>query len=396
MAKTLINLLSQSENFNLNLKVIQIISIISHSVVYKFFSMDFPRRFSAFPRSISASITGKGNIDTNYGEHNYIKQINQYKILMQIGEGGFSKVFLAIDTTTQQFYAMKRIHIKKLSKTAIGVAQLNREILTMRKLHHQNIVSLREVIHVKSSGVVYIIEDYADCGNLASIIKSGVKFTPDQIRFIFKQIAQGISYLHQNRIVHQDIKPQNILMKHDGSILISDFGIGHTFQSSARVVGTPAFQSPELIDKCSNDEEISPGSEDIWSLGVTLYNLSFDSFPYSGLTVFEIVRSIMSTKLEMPEGCDPVLWDIIMKMLVVDHQARYTIQQVLDHEYVRDCPTVEIKIQPFIIPPNPQDLPIKIVKGEVCDESYSFDSTKGRLNQSHEFQAPFRLEKNEA
>ena len=308
----------------------------------------FPK--SSFPRSSSGSITGKGNIDTTYGEHNYIKQINHYKLLIQIGEGSFSKVFLALDTITSQLYATKRIHIKKLSKTAIGVAQLNREILTMRKLNHPNIVSLHEVIHVKDSGVVYIIEDYADCGNLASLVKSGVDFNPDQIRYIFKQVVEGVCYLHENGIVHQDLKPQNILLKHNGNVLISDFGIGHSFQSSARVVGTPAFQAPELIDKCSNEEEIKPGSEDIWSLGITLYNLNFQKFPYNGNNVFEIVRSIMSSQLEMPEGCNPVLWDLITKMLEVNPQSRYTIHQVIEHEYVKECPPVEIKLSPFDVP----------------------------------------------
>lgn len=349
--------------------------------------------FPRIPRSFSSSITGKVNIDTTYGEHNYIKQINQYKLLMQIGEGSYSKVFLAMDTETSQFYATKRIHIKKLSKTAIGVSQLNREIITMRKLHHPNIVSLHEVIHVKDSGVVYIIEDYADCGNLASIVKSGVCFDQKQIRYLFKQIAEGVCYLHEKGIVHQDIKPQNILLNHDGKVLISDFGIGHSFQSSARVVGTPAFQAPELIDKGANDEEIRPGSEDIWSLGITLYNLSFQKFPFSGNNVFEIVRSIMSSQLEMPEGCNPVLWDLITKMLDVNSQTRYNIHQVIEHEYVKECDPVEIKITPFVIPSANSDLPIKAVHGIVCDESYSFDVTNRVLRKkSYDFTAPFKLD----
>ena len=349
------------------------------------------RRSSYIPRSLSASITGKENISTTYGEHNYIKQINQYKLIMQIGEGSYSKVFLAFDTSTSQFYATKRLHIKKLSKTAIGVSQLNREILMMRRLHHPNIVSLKEVIHVKESGVVYIIEDYADCGNLAALIKGGVKFNNDEIRYIFKQIVMGVCYLHENGIVHQDLKPQNILLKHDGTALISDFGIGHTFQSSAKVVGTPAFQAPELIDKCSADDEVLPGSEDIWSLGITLYNLSFASFPYSGQNVFEIIRSIMSTELKKPENCDPVLWDLIEQMLDVDCKTRLNIHQVLEHEYVSKAEKVNMRIAPFVVPPKNKDLPIKAVQGIVCDENYVFDVSERQLRaRRHEFSAPFQ------
>ena len=143
-------------------------------------------------RSISLDnclFTHSVTIYTTYGEHNYVKKINQYKLLTEIGKGSYSKVFLAINTDTSELYAAKRIRIRQLAKTAIGVSLLQREIGMMNKLHHKNIVSLHEVIFVKQNQSVYLIMDYADCGNLTKH-----QFNPNEIRYIFSQIVEGVSY----------------------------------------------------------------------------------------------------------------------------------------------------------------------------------------------------------
>ena len=108
---------------------------------------------------------------------------------------------------------MKRIHLKELSRTSSGISQLEREIDTMRMLKHKNIIQLKEVIHVPERSVAYLVIDHADCGNISSILENDISFEPDQIRAVFKQVAEGLGFLHENGIVHQDIKPANILLK---------------------------------------------------------------------------------------------------------------------------------------------------------------------------------------
>lgn len=326
-------------------------------------------------RSISFDagfFTHNTTIDTTYGEHNYIKKINQYKLLSEIGKGSYSKVFLALNIDNNKYYAVKRIRIRQLAKTTIGVSLLQREIGLMNKLHHPNIIKLHEVIHVKENQSVYLVMDYADCGCLSEKIYQNL--SSEEIRTVFKQIVEGVAYLHQNGIVHQDIKPQNILMKSNGTPLISDFGIGHSFQSCARVVGTPAYQAPEVIDKCAGDPESDPGKEDIWSLGVTLYVLNFGQLPYKGESVFEIVRSIVTTELVPFENCDPILWDLITHMLQPEFQDRYNIKQVLAHPYVSEAKIVELKLTPSNITIRDSKLPIHQVIGEVCDENHVFST----------------------
>lgn len=319
------------------------------------------------------------------------KKINQYLQICPLGEGSFAKVFLGMDSNECELFAMKRVNLKGLARTMSGIKQLEREIETMRQLQHPNLVSLREVIHVKETSTAYIILDYCDCGSLYAALEKQIIFSPEQIRSIFKQVVEGVAYIHSHGIVHQDLKPSNILLCSNGNALISDFGIGHSFQSAAMVVGTPAYQAPEVIDDNFITAEYAPGKEDIWSLGVTLYQLVFNELPFNGENVFEIVRSIAMTTLEPPKSVDPDLWDLISGMLAIDPNNRVDIQQVIEHKYVSCAESTEFpQIQPFEVPWIDYSLPMEEVQGSICDDGYSFadndTSLKKKLNS---FQSPF-------
>jgi serine/threonine-protein kinase 11 len=348
-------------------------------------SLSCPSRTRSFP---AFSITGKAEISTTYGKQQHVKRINDYLLLGPIGEGSFSRVFVALHTPTGKHYAIKRIYLEKVVKSSAGVAGLQREVALMQHLSHPRIVNLHEVLYVRQTHAVYLVLDYANCGNLAGMIKRGAIFSGNAIRYVFKQITDGVAYLHCNRIVHQDLKPGNILLKNNGTVLISDFGTGHRFQSCARSFGTPAYQAPELINQSSPDEDVEPGKEDIWSLGITLYFLHFKRFPFPGENAFEIAKAVGQTELRPPEPCDPILWDLIVTMLQTDPRKRCGIHDILKHEYVVEAPpAVDMALLPIEIPVIDQKLPVKAIKATVITDG-SLPELKDRPRIRY-FQAPF-------
>ncbi|OHS97926.1 CAMK family protein kinase [Tritrichomonas foetus] len=264
------------------------------------------------------------------------KQINQYLILKTIGEGSFGKVYLALDTITKRHFALKRFKLKELQHIESGVSQLEREISVKRRIVHSSIVRLYDVLHEETTDTVYLIEDFADCGSLDGFLDK--KLEMSLVKHIFLKVLHGVSYLHTRGIVHQDIKPSNILIKSDGSVFLADFGVGHSFQSTAMVVGSPAYQAPEaLIDEFdSASEPPNPAEEDVWSLGIALYQTVFGKLPFTGNNVYEIVQNITHNQLEIPEGTDECLRTLLLGMLSVDPNKRFTIQDVIDSDFFKD------------------------------------------------------------
>ena len=333
---------------------------------------------------------GVSLVQTKYGDTLSLKRVNQYLLVCTLGEGSFAKVFLgrSEENGETREFAIKRIHLNELARSPAGITQLEREIQIMRRLDCPYIVHLIEAIHVPERDTAYIVIEYADCQTLSRAMNQEYRFKPSEIRAIFAQIALGVQYLHRHDIVHQDLKPSNVLMKSNGQVMISDFGIGHSFQSAAMVVGTPSYQAPEVIDEGFADEEDDPGKEDIWSLGVTLFELVFGDLPYGGNNLFEIVRTIVTTPLEKPPGVDNSLWELIQGMLTVDPGQRFSISEVCEHPYVKNADiTQSPHLQPFTPPPIPEGIPVVQINGTICNKNYSF--VMKRSPPKLMFKAPF-------
>jgi serine/threonine-protein kinase 11 len=236
---------------------------------------------------------------------------------------------------------------------------------------------------------VFLVLDYANCGNLAHLLKTGFRLMPPEISWVFKQIVNAVQYLHQNGVVHQDIKPHNVLLTSTGNALLSDFGTGHNFSSCARGFGSPAYQAPEFIERTGVEDDSEPGKEDIWSLGVTLYFLHFQKYPFEGSIVYEIAKSIRSTPLSRPPGCRDMLWDIITKMLTVDSHTRIGIEEVARHEYVKTAPDfIQVRWRQSDVPVCDPSWQVRCVQGTVCTSGLELPLNLPRMKH---FDAPFQL-----
>ncbi|OHT16282.1 CAMK family protein kinase [Tritrichomonas foetus] len=376
-------------------------------------------------------------IDTpdDYCEEKKIRRINNYLLTKKIGSGSYSKVYLGVDGISN--YAVKRISLKDLSRTSNGIMQLEREIRLMQTLKHDNILKIHEVLHAVDDDYVYLVLDYADLGSLNSLMEKGYHFEIDSIRSIIKQISSALDYIHSMGFVHQDIKPGNILLTSDGKALLADFGIGHSFMSAAMVVGSPAFQAPETLndtyeedfeeyesDENNNNpsdhinsekaeeedyssEDCPQVREDIWALGVTLYQLLFNRLPYIGENLYEIVSNIKSQPLEFPENIDPSIEKLIRGMLTIEPENRMTLEEVMDDPFVKNAPDSIFhnlnsnllndqrkKFASYAIGSDDKPRNVVQVNAEVCNRGYSFAkaalSIQNKLEQMNAPYSPHR------
>ena len=316
-------------------------------------------------------------IDIDDSKSQYTKKVNQYVLLNKIGRGANCKVVLGLDAATNQYYAVKIFH-SDLRHSPTKNMPLEREVRIMRLIHHPNIVGLHQVLHAPQKNSSYLIMELGDCGSLKKIVDSkSVDLSEKTIATILKQVVDGLSYLHSQGIVHQDIKPSNILMFSTGVAKIGDFGIGHSFESAETVVGTPAYQAPEMFedepDETGQVPELDPTKEDVWSLGVTLFECVFKQLPFEGENVYEIIRCIRSRGLVLPHEVDPDLQNLIEGMLAIDPEQRFSLAQVMEHPFLRLAEdTFEPPVPAMeLAKPDPK-IPIMQINANVCDNSYSF------------------------
>ena len=301
--------------------------------------------------------------------HSHTKKVNQYVMAKKLGQGANAKVYLAVDVRNKLSYAAKAIRLIGRDNSA---STIEREIRIMRTLHHENIVKLYEVLHDTQNDIVYLIMEYADCGSLQHLIDSRIKFSDHDLASIFRQVLNGLIYLHEQGIVHQDIKPSNILLFSNGMVKITDFGIGHNFSSAEEVIGTPAYQAPEFFAE-SDDIELDPIKMDVYSLGVTLFQTATGELPFIGNTVYEITLAARSNSLIIPETVSPILADLLKHLLTPDPLKRPFPNEILQHPFFSNASDrVDCHLRPPPIPTLPSSASLDDISANVCDETYRF------------------------
>ena len=319
-------------------------------------------------------------------EEQPLKQVNQYILVRKLGFGTFAKVYLAIDSITKEPFALKKFKLYNLQHLDAGISQLEREIRAIRQISHPNIIKLREVLHIESSNTVFLVINYCDCGSLQHVLDAASTHrlsmkSPSRgsVRYIFMKLLDAVAYLHSKGMVHQDIKPSNILLCSDAKVFLADFGLGHSFQSAANVVGSPAYQAPEAL--CEGEfepETLNPAKEDVWSTGITLFQTLFGYLPFTGENFYEIVKNILQSELVFPEGTSDDVKELLRGMLAVNPAERWTVSQVLESTFFKDVKQIEhfdFEVNPI---PSLSEIDKKVVKitAKVCDQNYSFAQPK--------------------
>lgn len=178
-------------------------------------------------------------------------RVSKYELGKTLGTGSFSKVKIAVDTTTGEQFAIKIIS-KQLIKEQSLEEHLKKEITIMRMLNHKNLISLKEVMQTKTN--IYIVLELITGGELFAKILNEKKFQEQVARRYFQQMMNGIDYCHTNNIAHRDLKPENLLIDKDDNVKISDFGLSTLTRDEngkkqilTTTCGSPCYVAPEVI-----------------------------------------------------------------------------------------------------------------------------------------------------
>ena len=270
---------------------------------------------------------------------------NNYVIKKKIGEGSFGEVYLVYSKKTSMQCVLKKIDLKGLSKEEIK--DTYNEVNLLKKLDHPNIIKFIEVY--KSQKNLEIITEFAEKGDLYNQINLQMKkkaYFPEKTLIDWLvQICQALKYIHSKHIIHRDIKPQNIFLNKKGSIKLGDFGVSktlnNTLEKARTFVGTTYYLPPELI----NGKKYSYMA-DIWSLGVTFYQLMTFKMPFDGKSLPSIMKKIVSG-----EGYEKIskkyfsedLINLVYKMMDSKPNHRPNANDILNMDFIKKRIEVYLK-----------------------------------------------------
>ncbi len=247
---------------------------------------------------------------------------DRYEILEKVGSGGMADVFRAKCHRLNRFVAIKILK-QEYSEDTKFVTKFRGEAQAVACMSHPNIVGIYDV--GEENGMYYIVMELVDGITLKKYIEEKGKLTVKETVGISLQIANGLDAAHRNNIIHRDIKPQNILVARDGTAKVSDFGIAKAASSNtitANAMGSVHYISPEQARGGYSDEK-----SDVYSLGVTMYEMLSGTLPFTGESAVAIALAHIqedATPLAAIDGTIPRgLSNIVNKCMQKKTELRY-------------------------------------------------------------------------
>ena len=249
---------------------------------------------------------------------------SRYEIIKTIGEGGMANVYLAKDTILDRNVAIKVLR-GDLATDEKFVRRFQREALSASSLSHPNIVEIYDV--GEDDGDYYIVMEYVEGKNLKQLLKKREKLTAAEVVDIMLQITSAMGAAHDSLIIHRDLKPQNILIKDDGEIKITDFGIAMALNATQLTQTNSAMGSVHYFPPEQANGKGSSLKSDVYSLGIMMYELLTGVLPFRGDNAVEIAlkhlkEPIPLIRTELPE-LPQSLENIIIKATAKNPKNRY-------------------------------------------------------------------------
>ena len=253
-----------------------------------------------------------------------------YTLGVTLGEGAFAKVKLATHNIIKEKIAIKIIDKFKLLKDETDIHRIKREISILKKIRHNNIIQLYEIMESKHN--LYIVMEYCEGKELFDYIVKHKRLNEKDACILFQQLISGVDYLHKQGIIHRDLKPENILLDANNNIKLSDFGLS-TFDTHNHLLktpcGTPTYAPPEML----RGDEYNGECSDIWSCGVILYAMLCGALPYVESKEEVILHKIIHKEFTLPSFLSRQAVDLINKMLTNEPKERIGINGIIRHPW---------------------------------------------------------------
>lgn len=258
--------------------------------------------------------------------------MDNYHVLHPIGEGSFGKVFKGRRKYSGQIVALK--FITKRGKTEKDLSNLRQEIDILRGLHHENIILMLDSFETPHEFCV--VTEFGQ-GELFEILEDDKNLPENEVRKIAQQLVQSLHYLHSNRIIHRDMKPQNILITANGTVKLCDFGFARAMSSNTIVLtsikGTPLYMAPELVQELPYNH-----TADLWSLGVIIYELYVGQPPFYTNSIYTLINLIVKDPVKFPENMNSDFRSFLKGLLNKAPQDRLAWPDLLSHPFIKETP----------------------------------------------------------
>uniref|UniRef100_A0A672JBV2 Serine/threonine-protein kinase PLK n=1 Tax=Salarias fasciatus TaxID=181472 RepID=A0A672JBV2_SALFA len=246
-----------------------------------------------------------------------------------LGKGGFAKCYEMTDLSTSKVYAAKIIPHARVSKPHQR-EKIDREIELHRALHHKHIVHFYH--HFEDKENIYILLEYCSRKSLAHILKARKVLTEPEVRYYLRQIVSGLKYLHEQEILHRDLKLGNFFVSESMELKVGDFGLAAKLEPAGNrrktICGTPNYLSPEVLNKQGHGCE-----SDIWALGCVMYTMLLGRPPFETTNLKETYRCIREARYSLPSSLSPQAKQLITNLLAKIPEDRPNLEHILRHDF---------------------------------------------------------------